>query len=171
MAVVTGTSQANIGFNQAISTGVVSAQTLQAGLTFSTAYTNGTGAGAIDCIYAKQLTLAGSATTLDLQALVDLAGTSQVLLRVREIIVQVVTTTVDFDVTLGNAASNSWAPIWGATGTHVVKAGGRFQNADPNTVGSGKGYVVSGTSKSLKLDPGANTVVVNVIIAGCTAVS
>ena len=60
----------------------------------------------------------------------------------------VVTTTVDFNVTLGNAAANAWAPIWGASGTAVVMAGSIFVLTDPTTVGSGKGYVVGGEARA-----------------------
>jgi hypothetical protein len=115
--VVAGTDALTAGFNQTVSTGVVTTQTIPASINLSTSYTNGTAAGKIDALYAKQLTLAATPTTLDLQALPDLTGTNQVLLRVREIIIQVVTATVDFNVTLGNAASNAFSAIWGATGT------------------------------------------------------
>jgi hypothetical protein len=169
--VVAGTDALTAGFNQTVSTGVVTTQTIPASINLSTSYTNGTAAGKIDALYAKQLTLAATPTTLDLQALPDLTGTNQVLLRVREIIIQVVTATVDFNVTLGNAASNAFSAIWGATGTNVVMAGSIYHITDPTTVGSGKGYIVDATHKNLKLDPGSNSVVVNIIIAGCTAVS
>jgi hypothetical protein len=171
MAVVAGTAALTSGFNQTISSGVVTAQTIPASISLTTQYANGTAAGKVDLIHAKQYTLAGSATTIDLTSLLDLSGATVNFARIRDLVVQVVTATVDFNVTLGNAASNSWAALWGATGTHVVPAGSIFYVTDPTTVGASKGLVTSGTSKSLKLDPGANTVVVNLIIAGCSAVS
>lgn len=172
MAVVTGTTQLNVGFNQVVSSGLVNTWTLPASVNKTTQYTNGTGAGMVDLVYAKQLTfVASTPQTLDLTAIVDLSGATVNMARIREIEIQVVTATVDFNLTLGAAASNPWAPIWGTTGTHSVMAGAYFYYSDPNTVGSGKGLVTSGTSKNLKLDPGSNIIVCNVIIAGCSAVS
>lgn len=172
MAVVTGLSQINVGFNQAVSAGLVKAQTLPAALALTANYTNGTGANQIDLLYAKQLTfVASTPQTLDLTAISDLAAATANMARVREFLLQVVTATVDFDIILGAAASNAWAPLWGATGTQEVFAGTCYYFSDPTTVGSGKGAVTSGTSKNLKLDPGSNIVVANLIIAGCSAVS
>lgn len=172
MAVVTGISQINVGFNQAVSAGLVKAQTLPAAIAITSNYTNGTGANQIDLLYAKQLTfVASTPQTLDLTAIVDLAAATVNMARVRDFFLQIVTATVDFNITLGAAAANPWAPLWGTTGTQVVFAGTTYHISDPTTVGSGKGLVTSGTSKSLKIDPGSNVVVANLIIAGCSAVS
>ena len=115
MAVVAGTATVTSGFNQTVSSGVVTTQTIPASVSLTTQYANGTGAGKVDLIHARQLTLAGSATTLDLTALTDLSGAAANFARVRELVVQVVTATGGFDLTLGNAASNAWAAFWGAT--------------------------------------------------------
>lgn len=171
MATVGGTSQISAGFNQTVSSGVVSAQTIPASIALTTQYQNGTSAGKIDLVYAKQLTLAATPTTLDLTSLNDLSGASVNFARVRELVIEIVDTTAGHDVTIGDAASNAWAPFLGATGTYVIFAGTIYHVADPNTVGSGVGAVVTGSSKALKLDPGSNTVVVNILIAGCSAVS
>jgi hypothetical protein len=170
MGVVTGNANVNGGFNQVVSTGLVQSQTLPASITLSTQYTNGTGAGQIDLLYAKRLSLVASTPqTIDLNALTTIDGATSAYVRVREFWLRVVTTTVDFNVTLGNAAANAWAPIWGATGTAIVMAGSIYVLTDPTTVGSGKGYIVGGSSKNLKLDPGSNNVTVDLIIAGCSA--
>ena len=171
MAVVAGTAALTSGFNQTVSTGVVTTQTIPASVSLTTQYANGTAAGKVDLIHARQYTLAGSPTTLDLTNLLDLSGAAASFARVRELVVQVVTATGGFDLTLGNAASNAWAAFWGATGTDKVFAGTIRYFTDPTSVGSGVGAVVTGSSKNLKLDPGANTIVVNLIIAGCSAVS
>jgi hypothetical protein len=172
MAVVTGATQIVSGFNQAVTSGVVTAQTLTASISPSSQYTNGTGAGQVDLIYAKQLVfVASTPQTLDLQALTDLSGASINFARVREIVLQVVTTTAGFNVTLGAAAANPWAAIWGTTGTHVVFAGSTFYFRDPSTVGAATGAVTSGTSKNLKIDPGSNALTINLLIAGASAVS
>ena len=172
MAVVTGTSQLTAGVNQTVTSGLINTQTLPASVSKTTQFTNGTGAGAYDLAYAKQLTfVASTPQTLDLTAIVDLSGATVNMARIREIVIQVVTTTVDFNLTVGAAAANPWAAIWGTTGTHVVMAGSTLYISDPTTVGSGKGLVTSGTSKNLKLDPGSNAMVVNVLISACSAVS
>jgi hypothetical protein len=172
MAVVTGTAQLVAGFNQTNSTGLITTQTLPASISLTTQYTNGTGAGAINLIYAKQIALVASTPqTLDLTTLTDLSGATVSFARIRELVVQVVTTTAGFNVTLGNAAATSFAAFWGAAGTDTVFAGAIRYFTDPTSVGVGVGAVTSGTSKSLKLDPGSNNVTINLLIAGCTAVS
>lgn len=172
MAVVAGTSQLTVGSNQTVTSGLVATQTLAASITKTTQFANGTGAGQVDLIYAKQLTFAASTPqTLDLAAIVDMSGATVNMARIREIVIQVVTTTVDFNLTVGAAAANPWAAIWGTTGTHVVMAGSLLYISDPTSVGASKGLVTSGTSKTLKLDPGSNILIANVIIQGCSAVS
>lgn len=172
MAVVTGTSILNGGFTQSLSTGLVQTQSLPATISLTTQYTNGTGTGQINLLYAKQLSLVASTPqTIDLTALATIDGATSNFARVREFILQVVTTTVDFNVTLGNAASNAWAPVWGAAGTHVVMAGSILYITDPTTVGASKGMYTGGSSKNVKIDPGSNNVTINLIIAGCSAAS
>ncbi len=172
MGVVTGTSTVNGGFNQVVSTGLVQSQTLPAGLSLTTQYTNGTGAGQIDLLYAKRLTFAVSTTqTIDLNALATIDGATSAFVRVREFIVRVVTTTVDFNLTIGNAAANPWAAVWGTTGLNVVMAGSILYVTDPTTVGASKGMIISGTSKNVMFDPGAHVLIADVIIAGCSAAS
>lgn len=172
MATVTGTSSVNGGFNQVVSSGLVQSQTLPASISLTTQYTNGTGAGQVDLIYAKRLSLVASTPqTLDLTSIADLSGATVNFARVRELILRVVTTTVDFNVTLGAAASNAWAAIWGASGTHVVMAGSILYITDPTTVGASKGMYTGGSSKNLKIDPGSNNVTVDLIIVGCSAAS
>lgn len=172
MAVVTGSSQIIASFNQTVTTGLIQTQTLPAGISLSSQYTNGTGANQIDLVYAKQLTFAVSTPqTLDLTAIVDLSGATVNMARVREIVIQVVTATSGYKLTAGAAAADPWAPIWGTTGTNVVFAGSTYRFSDPTSIGGGVGAVTSGTSSDLKLDPGAAIMVCNVLIAGCSAVS
>lgn len=172
MAVVTGTVQLVTGFNQTNTSGLVTTQTLPASISLTTQYANGTGAGQINLIYAKQLIfVASTPQTLDLTTLLDLSGASVNFARVRELVVQVVTATSGFNAILGNAASNAFAAFWGATGTDTVFAGSIRYFTDPTSVGAGVGAVTSGTSKSLKIDPGSNALTLNLLIAGCTAVS
>lgn len=173
MAVIAGTGTISVGFNQTVSTGVVQAQTIPAGISLTTQYGNGTAAGKVDLIYAKQLTfVASTPQTLDLSALTDLSGAAANFARVREFLIQILTGTAGFDLTVGSAASNAWAALLGATGTTKAFAGIiTYLLSDPVSIGAGVGAVVSGTSKNIKLDPGANALTANIIICGCSAVS
>lgn len=175
MAVVSGSVTLNAGFTQVVSSGVVTTQNLAVSVPQNLTYANGTGAGQVDLIYAKQLSLAGSATTLDLTALTDLSGASINFARVRELIIQNLATTSTYTVTVGAAASNAWTGILGTTTSTLIippSAGnGLFRFSDYSSTGASTGAVVSGTSKSLKLDPGANTISINIVILGCSATS
>jgi hypothetical protein len=170
MATIGGTSQLSAGFNQTVSSGVITSQTIPASISLTTQYGNGTGAGQVDLIYAKQLTLAATPTTLDLTAVTDLSGASVNFARVREMAIQIVDKTAGHNVTLGNAATNAFSAFWGATGTDVVFAGSIRYFTDPTSTGAGVGAIVDSTHKNLKLDPGANTVVINILVVGCSAV-
>lgn len=172
MGVVTGTSTLTGGFNQVVSTGLVQNQTLPAAISLTTQYTNGTGAGQIDLLYAKRLTfVAATPQTIDLNALPTLDGVTSAFVRIREFYARLVTATVDFNAIFGAAAANPWAAKWGTTGTDVLMAGSILAFSDPTTVGAAKGYIISGTSKNIKIDPGANALVLDLIIAGCSAAS
>jgi hypothetical protein len=172
MAVVTGTSTLNGGFNQAVSSGLVQPQILSAAINLTTQYTNGTGAGQIDLLYAKRLTfVASTPQTPDLNAMPTIDGATSAFVRIREFYARLVTLTVDFNAIFGGAAANPWAALWGTTGLHTLMAGSVFALSDPTTVGASKGYIVSGTSKNLKIDPGGNVIVLDLIIAGCSAAS
>jgi hypothetical protein len=172
MAVVIGTSTLSGGFNQTVSTGLVQSQTLAAGIALTTQYTNGTGAGQVDLLYAKRLTfVASTPQTLDLNALPTIDGATSAFVRIREFYARLVTLTVDFNAIFGGAAANPWAAKWGTTGLDTLMAGSILAFSDPTTVGASKGYIVSGTSKNVKIDPGGNVIVLDLIIAGCSAAS
>ncbi len=172
MAIVTGQGNMTTSVNQTVTSGLVSTQQLTATVTTTSQYGNGTGAKQVNLVHAKQYTLAGSATTLTLSSIADMAGATVNFARVREFAVQVVSTMAGYDVIVGAAASNAWKPFWGMTGYEVVHAGTTSYKSDPLSVGGTTGAVVTASSSDqVKLDPGANTVVVNVFIAGCDATS
>lgn len=179
MATIQGTLNFNAAFNQIVSSGVVSTQNIPASLGINWTPTSGTGTGAVDLCYAKQLSLAGSATTLDLTSVTDLSGASVSFARVRLIVVQNLATTAGYTVTIGAAASNQWTGFLGTTTSTLVlqpNVGATtnhsaFVATDIYSTGSSTGAYVDSTHKSLKLDPGANTISVNVFILGCSAAS
>lgn len=173
------TGQVNITgtFTQVNATGIVAPTaaggtlSLQATLALSLQLANAAGvAMGIDQLYAAQLTLAASTTTLTFASgggLLDLAGGAIAMGRIRFFAVQVVTITAAFDVGIYKAASNgvSWLPA--STGPVYARANlGLALFVDQSSSGSSVGNYIDGTHKSITLDPSANTVVVNVIAAG-----
>ncbi len=172
-----GTINYNASFTEAVSTGLVTSQTLAATINRGISYGNGTGSGQIDMLYAKQLSLAATPTTLDLQSLTDLNGAALNFLRIREMIIQTLATTAAYVVTVGGAGSGAWLGFFGTTTSTLtlptnVAATGNYatmQLSDPYTVGATTGAYVGASSHLLKLDPGANTILINIILAGCSA--
>lgn len=179
MAVVSGPLNIGANFTQTITSGVITSQYIPANINWNYTFTNGTGTGAVDLCYAKQLSLAGTATTLDLTSLADLGGSTVSFARVRLFVVQNLATTAAYTVTVGAAASNQWTGFLGTTTSTVVlqpNVGATANQSlllflDPYSTGATTGAYVDGTHKSLKLDPGANTISVNVLILGCSAAS
>jgi hypothetical protein len=179
MATLSTTLNLNIGTSQTASSGLIVPQTLSAAIAYTgLQLTNGTGSGAVDLVYAKALSLAGSATTLDLTSVTDLSGASISFARVRVLVIQNLATTAAYTVTVGNAASNIFTGFIASTGTVVIQPNvGATSNysshvfTDLYSTGASTGAYVDSTHKNLKLDPGANTISVNVLILGCSAAS
>lgn len=178
-----GSMITNFGFTENITAGVINPLALGTSINQNINYANGTGAGQIDLLYGKVLNLAGSATTLDLTSLTDLNGAAINFARVRELVIVNQAITAGFIVTIGAAASNAWSTgaLGTATSTSILQPSvttpaqllglSMFRWSDPFTVGASTGGYVDSTHKALKLDPGANTINISIIIAGCSAVS
>ena len=169
---ITGSVVTNWSMQEQISSGVLANVNYPLPVTNTTNYSNaGTGAAQCDTIYAKQLTLAGAPTTLNLNAgLTDPAGNAIGFARVREFVVQVVTATAGDSVEVYAAASNGWTqlpPV--ANPLTAYPNGGIVALRDPQSSGSGVGMVVTSGSCEVVLNPGASIVVVNVLIAGGSA--
>lgn len=152
--------------------GVIVPQTFQAYLNNlgsgpdTVPYSYGTAAGQGDLIYCKPLVLAASATTIDLTSLTGFFGETINFARVREAIGYNPDTTAGHDVTLSQGASNGWtyAPVG-----KLFASGGAFRIADPLSTGGGNGMIVDGTHKTVKFDPGANTITIYVLFFGGSA--
>ena len=172
MAIVTGSVTPGLNFLQTPANAVISGTSIPIPLTIGVKFANGTAADQIDLVYANRLTfVSATLQTLDLTALTDVLGAAVNFARVKFLAVKIYTQTDAASLTLGAAAANPWAAIWGATGTHVVfpsSAGnpdaGWFIADAPNTTG----MVVSGASKVLKLLPSAHAFTCDVVIAGCS---
>jgi hypothetical protein len=169
---VSGTITLNASFQEVISSGVVSNLNLPAIGTIQQTLINGTGAAsAVDTIYAAQLTLAGAATHLNLHTgLTDLAGNAIAFARVRFWFVQNLTLTAGYLCNIYTRTGTdpvTWLPVT-TTGALWAAAGGFCFGLDPLST-STNGYVVGASAFDFTLDPGANTVSVNVILVGNSA--
>lgn len=164
---ITGNVSMNAAFTQAV-TGVTN-YNIPVTIPVNLSYANGTASNQVDTLYARQLTLAGAATTIDLTSLTDPAGNAISFARVREIIVQDLATTAGYDVKVEAGASNGvgWLPP--STSPVYARYSGTLRVSDPVSTGAGNGNVVDSTHKTVTFDPGANTVTINVVIAGGSA--
>jgi hypothetical protein len=174
LAVVSGNTRSNISFSLTGAGWLGGAQlSVAPPTTPQSNYGNGTTAGNVDLIYAATLTLSATPTTLDLTSLLDPLNGAVAFARVREFYLRNNATTDGWTVIVGGGASNPWvgaSQFLQASSTVTVGPStsstspctGKLAFAAPNTTG----YVVDGTHKTLKLDPGANTFTVEVLIVG-----
>lgn len=167
--VVAGNVTFNAAFTETVSSGVIQTYSVPATISSNLSYANGTASNQIDTIYAKALTLSGATTTIDLTSLTDPAGNSANFARVREFIVVNTSTTAGFDVKVEAGASNGWSVLPPSTSPVYARYSGILRISDPVSTGSGNGNVVGSTSKTVTFDPGANTVIINVLIVGGSA--
>jgi hypothetical protein len=170
--VVTGNVVLNANFTEQVTSGVLATQNLPVPITQTVSYTNGTGAQQVDTIYGSKQTLTASTpVTLDLTSLTDPAGVSITFARVREFIVQVTDTTAAHSVAVEQGASNG-VVFLNSSAINVQPKGGMISLRDPQSTGgsSSVGWYVDSTHKTVKLDPGSNTVTgVNILIVGTSA--
>lgn len=141
-------------------------------------FANGTNAvGAIDLIHVKTYALAAAVQTLDLTALLDPAGVTQNFARVKYFGVAVLSATATHTLLLDFTVANAWKALVNAGTTTKLSVGPGYTNANGilapglhlSVNPSLAGYAVSGTSKLITLDPGANTFSVKVMLLGCVA--
>jgi hypothetical protein len=174
LAVVTGNVRSSIAFSLTGAGWLGGAQlSVAPPTTPQSNYGNGTTAGNVDLIYAATLTLSATPTTLDLTSLTDPLNGAVAFARVREFYLRNNATTDGWTVVVGGGAANPWAGASqflqasstvtvGPSTSSTSPCTGKLAFAAPNTTG----YVVDGTHKTLKLDPGANTLTVEILIVG-----
>lgn len=166
---ITGQITINCPFTQTDSAGLVTPIQAAATLQYINTFLNTTGvANGIDLLYAQQLTLAGAATHINLHSFTDiLSNTTQAMARVRYWSMAVLTLTAGFLVNVYTRSGTD--PVtWLTTqtsGAEWCPPGGFICKGDPFST-STNGWVVSSSAFDFTVDPGANTVVCNVIIAG-----
>ncbi len=169
--VVVGNVSINCNFTQTDTAGFITPIQGVAPVQSILQLANGTGATAtVDCVYGAQLTLAAAATHINLHSFTDILGNSVAMARVRFWAVQVITLTAGFIVNIYTRTGTNpvtWLPItttgalWCPPGSIII--GGDYYSTTTN------GYVVGSGANDFTVDPGANTVVCNVVIAGNTA--
>jgi hypothetical protein len=132
-------------------------------------FTNsGVTADSCDLLHIKTYSLVASTPqTIDLTALIDVFGNAVSFAKVRLFLIRINATTDAYTVLMGNAATNPWNAIVSGTATITIYPAtanndGYMTFTAPNTTG----MPVSGGSKSIKFDPGANAVSFDLIIAG-----
>jgi hypothetical protein len=135
-----------------------------------TSLADGTGTGQADRIWHDTRTLAASATEdLDLAGvLVDAFGATVTFARVKGLVVATLAANTN-NVVVGNATSNAWAALLGATGTLTVRPGAVVACfAGP---ADAVGYAVTaGTGDLLKVANGAGgtAVTYDIIVIGAS---
>jgi hypothetical protein len=165
MGVVTGTAKHDWQFQQAVSSGLITPETLAAqivapavpGATLN--YTNGTNALQVDQLYGKAITLNATNSTIDLTSLPLIDGTTAAGGRVRELILFNPDANAAHLVKLYAGASNGASflpPV--ASYLSVPGNNGSVRLSDPNSTGAGNGFYVDNTHKNLVVDTGSNNV-------------
>lgn len=119
--------------------------------------------------FTKQLTLSATPTVLDLTNLVDTDGNTFSFSVVRTLTIFIVDQNDAHIVLFGFASTitNAWTALVSNPGQITIKPStavnqGGLAVIAPNTTG----YAVTGSNKLVQLDPGANTIVVNVEFTG-----
>jgi hypothetical protein len=174
--VVTGSITLSVAFQEYVTSGVISPETLPAALSAlgqasgSLSFTNGTASLQVDTLYAKPLVLSGTTTTVDFTSVTDPGGASVTFARSRLFFVYNPDTNSTHDVGVYHGASNGWAQL-PASGNplYARNNGGFILLVDPLSTGSATGNVITSTSKTVTFDPGANTVTIYVIMVGGSA--
>lgn len=177
MSNVAGQCQPSINFTQTPAAGFLSGQALPINLTLAALFkASGVLADQVDTIYANTLTFTASTPqTLDLTTLTDILGNAISFARVRFLAIRVQSVTDGQYLLVGDAVTTEWDGFLSAAGTLKVFASsptsaGAINNSGftllcaPNTTG----IAVTGSSKSLKLDPGTFAFKVDIVIAGCS---
>lgn len=139
--------------------------------TYRSVFDNGTGAGQADKVFHDQRTLAASATEdLDLAGvLTDPLGAALTFARIRGLVVAAAAANTN-NVVVGNASSNAWAALLGATGTVVLRPGAVLALAVGEADAAGYA-VTAGTGDLLKVanSAGGTSVTYDLIIIGASA--
>lgn len=169
MATINGGITVSTSFRQVTANGLGgSTQSTGGNQNYQTNFVAGA-AGAADVVdrkHSKVYTLAGAATTIDLLTVLDDAGAACAFARIMTITVRNRSTTGGQKVTVSPGASNGWdAAIAGGVVVPASTSGTQAVLALVNPLG----FAVDSTHKTLKFDPGTDTITIDVEIVGASA--
>ncbi len=173
-AVVGGQLNLNANCYQTQSTGNINqgGSTLNELISVAIQWINGFASAAynVDQLYAKQLTIASTTTTVHFQnaSATDPFGNTIAMARMRLLIVQNTTVTPTFDVTVAQSASNGvpWLAV-AANAPPICYAGATLMFLDPISV-STAGQVTAASLDGISFISASHTTVVNVVALGCS---
>ncbi len=129
------------------------------------AVTNGAGPGLASKCYQSTTTLNAAAASIDLTAVTCTDGTTG-FAHVRGLFVFNTDTTASHSVKIGDDGVGTNIFLGGFLGTapqRTVQASGFYADVIPIAT---NGYTVDSSHKNLRFDPGANLVVINIIVVG-----
>ncbi|MHA4776069.1 hypothetical protein L1085_016355 [Streptomyces sp. MSC1_001] len=137
----------------------------------ATTWQSGTGAGKADRVFSDRRTLAASATEdLDLAGvLLDAFGAAITFARIKGLYIRAADANVN-NVIVGNATSNAWATLLGATGTITLRPGAAL-GLTTGAADATAYAVTAGTGDIIKVaNSGAGTsVTYDIVIIGASA--
>lgn len=168
---VSGTVLVNTSFLEVMTSGLLANVNISVPLNIQLSYTNATnGALTVDQVHGQVYALAASTPqTIDLTSLTDPGGNAINFARVRDIIFYNADTVTSHVVNISAGASNGWSYLPPDTNPLILVAkGGMIWLHDPNNAGGTNGMVTGGSSKTILMDPGSNTVSISVLIVGGT---
>jgi len=169
MSVVSAKLSTNLTLSQTPTSGFLAGQGLIIPELLAVAFANGTGSDAVNLISPTTLNLVASTPqTIDLTSLLDIQGNAVSFSKVQLLLLRNNATTAGFNCTVGNAASNAFSAIFGATGMVTLYPGTATNPFGGFNIYSIPGNVaaVDSTHKNLKFDPGSNSFTVDVLIIG-----
>lgn len=126
----------------------------------------GTANSTNDLVYQDTLSLAAAASPLDLRgSLLTPLGATAAFVEITTLFIKNKATTDGYYVSMG-AGSNPITTLWGASGDIIKIGPGGFLLLHNPITGYG---TTAGTADILNLDPGANTISVDLVICGRSA--
>ncbi len=161
---VSGSMKASVSLSENLSAGLGSG-TLNDSVSVNQSLNNGTGSCNVALRYTISKTANAAADTYTLSATTDALNRAVAFTKVRLLVIVNQSTTDGQDLIVGNAALHPWSAPFNGVGTSdiIVKAGGTLILLAPLATAF---PVTSGVSDQLKIDPGANAVPYQLLIAG-----
>jgi hypothetical protein len=171
---VSGQVNFSLNFPQVQTTGLIQPATFNALLSQAFQYVNAGGgvAGAVDQLYAAQLTIASTTTTVHFAnaSAHDPWGNTLSMLRIREFVVQNISQTTGFDVTVCSSASDGVPFLAVAANQPPIASafGGGFRYWDYTSLTTAGSMIITPTTDGVSFVSASHTAILNVIVLGCS---